>query len=78
MRSVAVSPDRQTLAVCESIWNKHLVIAKKVDAIHFADPECSTPGLFPRPAPFPNNTPADDDHFALRATGTLVIPANGT
>ena len=57
---------------------KDFAVAKNVNAIHFADPECSTPGLFPHPAPFPNDTPADDDRFALRATGTLVIPADGT
>ncbi len=74
------STEKDTLseALFQLETDKNLVVAKNVDAIHFADPECSTPGHFPHPVPFPNNTPADDDHFAMRATGTLVIPANGT
>lgn len=34
-------------------------------------------GRYDNDLPFPNNTPADDNDFAIRATGTLTIPESG-
>jgi hypothetical protein len=42
------------------------------DALNIGDPE-SNAGV----APFPKNTPAADDNFAVRATATLVVPVAG-
>ncbi|MCA9168062.1 MAG: lamin tail domain-containing protein, partial [Planctomycetales bacterium] len=35
-------------------------------------------GNFGNPDPFPNDSPGDDDDFAIRATGTIMIPSAGT
>lgn len=35
-------------------------------------------GNFGNPRPFPNNTNADDNDFAIRATATVIIPSAGT
>jgi hypothetical protein len=35
-------------------------------------------GNFGDPFPFPNDSPGDDNDFAIRATGTVLIPAAGT
>ncbi len=47
------------------------------DAINFHDPQSGGPGSIPGDVPWPLNTPAEDNYFAVRATGQLVIPAEG-
>lgn len=49
-----------------------------VPRINFIDPGASGDIKFPDPAPFPADAPGDQDNFAVRATGTLVIPRDGT
>ncbi len=43
------------------------------DALFVGDPDTNA-GV----APFPKDTPGDDDDFAMRATATLVVPVAGT
>ncbi len=47
------------------------------DALNFNDPQSGGPGSIGGDVPFPRNTPNDDDNYAMRATGTLVIPVEG-
>ncbi len=48
-----------------------------VPKVQYADPQAAggTKGCY---LPFPNDTEADDDDFAMRATAQLVIPVAGT
>ena len=45
--------------------------------LNFADPEDAGGGRFIGNLPFPGNTTADDDNFALKFTGTIKIPTAG-
>lgn len=48
------------------------------DVVNFNDPGFGGPGTFGDDVPFPGDTEADDDDYAILATATLVIPATGT
>lgn len=48
-----------------------------VPRIHYVDPGAPGDIKFPDPAPFPADAPGDQDNFAIRALGTLVIPRDG-
>jgi hypothetical protein len=48
------------------------------DQLNFNDPEGASSSRLPGDSPFPRNTPANDDKFALRASGTLRIPETGS
>lgn len=50
-----------------SVWN----------AINFNDPQSGGPGSIPGDVPWPLNTPADDNYFAMRATATFTIDQEG-
>lgn len=45
--------------------------------IDYVDPETSSGGFFAQDSPFPLNTPGNDDHFAIRASGFLQIDNPG-
>lgn len=47
------------------------------DAINFTDPEAGADGSFTPNAPWPLNTPDDDDNYAMRASANLVITTAG-
>jgi len=47
--------------------------AKTYDRLDVGDPDTNA-GV----DPFPKNTPAGDDNFAMKATATLVVPEDGT
>ncbi len=47
------------------------------DVINFTDPEAGAEGSYSPSNPWPLNTPADDNNYAMRATGSLVITAAG-
>ncbi len=47
------------------------------DLLDFTDPEAGNAGQFPGSNPWPLNTPVDDNQYAMRATGTLVITEPG-
>ncbi len=47
-------------------------------AINFADPQRASAGSIPGDVPFPTDTPADDNDFAIKAVGAVVIPSAGT
>lgn len=44
------------------------------DAINFIDPEAGSASSIGGDAPWPRNTAADDNNFAMKMTATLVIP----
>lgn len=48
-----------------------------VAAVNLGDPENANGQRFAGYAPFPNNTSADDNNFAVKAYATVVIPAAG-
>ena len=48
-----------------------------VAVFNINDPQSGGPGTFPGDTPFPGNTDADDNDWAVRATAKLVIPASG-
>ncbi len=49
------------------------------DAINFTDPQSGGGPPSPAPAfPWPRNTTGDDDNYAIRATGNLVVTTAGT
>ena len=45
--------------------------------LNFTDPEAGADGSFTPNNPFPRNTAADDNNYAMRATGSLVITQAG-
>lgn len=45
--------------------------------LNFTDPEAGADGSFTPNNPFPRNTGADDNNYAMRATGNLVITEAG-
>ena len=45
--------------------------------LNFTDPEAGANGSFTPNNPFPRNTAADDNNYAMRATGSLVITQAG-
>ena len=51
-------------------------IVSNVPLIAYIDPESPNAGLTCW-LPFPSETAADDDHFAIRGTAQLVIPTDG-
>lgn len=63
------------LAVIESVTD-----VTEHDGINFNDPDSDGPhsGTISDDVPFPNDTENGDDHFALLAEATLVIPESGT
>ncbi|MES2706182.1 MAG: lectin-like protein [Verrucomicrobiota bacterium] len=60
-----------------------IVTTQGVDQINFNDPGFGGPGIFPNDQPNPNNLPTtnatntDDNYFATRMTGLLVVPKAG-
>lgn len=49
------------------------------DAVNFTDPEAGGGPASPVPPfPWPRNTSADDQNYAMRATGNLVVPVAAT
>jgi hypothetical protein len=48
------------------------------DYLDFTDPEAGNQGQFGGNNPWPLNTPNDDNHYAMRATATLVVHTAGT
>jgi hypothetical protein len=46
-------------------------------AIDFGDPQASAGGHYASTTPYPLNTTAADDYFAIQATGTVEIPTAG-
>ena len=47
--------------------------------VNFWDPGGGgSTGNYGNPALFPNDSPSDDNEFAIRATGTIIIPTGGT
>ena len=45
--------------------------------LNFTDPEAGNNGSFTPNNPFPRNTAADDNNYAMRATGSLIITQPG-
>jgi hypothetical protein len=62
---------------CWDAANAELAVSgggsKNYDALNVGDPDTNG-GV----AAFPKNTPGDNDDYVLKATGTLVVPADGT
>ena len=48
------------------------------DSINYNDPQSGGPGDIPGDIPFPKDTPADDNDYAVLATAMLVVPKTGT
>jgi hypothetical protein len=67
-----------TTALADTALTNGPLTAFTSNALNFADPQnAGGGGLFGSNNPFPNDTAADDNDFALEASGTLVIPADG-
>ena len=47
------------------------------DVFNINDPQSGGPGSYPGDTPFPSDTDADDNDWAVRATAKLVIPVTG-
>ncbi len=53
-------------------------VTRSYAALNFTDPQGVSAGSFAGDVPFPNDTAGNDDNFAVRARGSIVIPAAGT
>jgi hypothetical protein len=45
--------------------------------LNFRDPQDGIEGTYPNTSPYPNNTAAAENDFAIRATGTLIVTEAG-
>ncbi|HUF64191.1 MAG TPA: PA14 domain-containing protein [Verrucomicrobiales bacterium] len=65
----------ESLSVAEAVLTE-VSESSEYDAVNFKDPDdgSSASGILPGDLPFPNDTPENDNHFAVEATALLVIP----
>ena len=66
-----------TIAAAEALFSGGGITTTTWPQLNFTDPESGNNGSFTPNNSFPRNTTADDNNYAMRATGSLVITQSG-